>query len=102
MEPVPQHHHQHPQHDALQQPHLAAGEESGGFLGHTCSGLAFLLLGCWLTYNTSLLWWRPREGTTATSKTQERATFTSRVSHQQVTALATWAPKRGGSRVNLL
>ena len=73
-------HHQHSQHEAIQQ-HLAAGEESGGFLGHTCSGLAFLLLGSWLTYNTSLLWWRAREG----REGGQGATFISRASHQQVT-----------------
>lgn len=30
----------------------------GGFAGHTTSGLAFLLLGNWLAFNTSIAWWR--------------------------------------------
>merc|ERR1719370_225069 len=36
------------------------GDESGGFAGHTTSGLAFFLLGSWFSYNTSLLWWRAK------------------------------------------
>merc|ERR550519_3069226 len=38
----------------------ALGDDSGGFAGHTTSGLAFLLLGTWFSYNTSLLWWRAK------------------------------------------
>ena len=55
--------------------HAMMGKEtSGGFLGHTCSGLAFLLLGGWLSYHTASGWWRAKAS---------GHHYTSMVSHQE-------------------
>jgi len=51
-----EHHHHETHFRGMDMP----GDDSGGFAGHTTSGLAFFLLGTWFSYNTSLLWWRAK------------------------------------------